>query len=70
MLQDCLDLRSEDEAPVLLVEIKRLDADAISGEHELLALGVPDGNAEIAFEVGDEIQARVLRKCAGWFLSR
>ncbi len=57
MLEDRLDLRSENEAAVLVIEIKRLHADAIAHEHELLRARVPQRDRVITFDVVNEVEA-------------
>src|SRR5205807_1566347 len=56
MLQDRLDFRSEDEAAIVLVKIERLYAGTIPRQHQPLAIGIPDRNREIAFNVVNEIE--------------
>src|SRR5262249_47455359 len=67
MLQDRFDLGSEDETAVAMIEIKRLDADAIAHEHELLRAGVPKRDGVIAFDVVNEIEAAFFVKVEGRF---
>ena len=57
MLQDRLDLGSENEAAALVIEVKRLDADAIAHEHELFFVRVPQGDAVVAFDLVNEVEA-------------
>ena len=48
MLEDALDLGSEDEAAVLLRVIERLDAEEVAGAEQLARVAVPDGEREHA----------------------
>ena len=48
MLEDALDLGSEDEAAVLLRVVERLDAEEIAGAEQLARIAVPDGEREHA----------------------
>ena len=48
--QQRLDLRCEVEAAVVLREIEGLDAEAVAGQEELFALGVPDREGEDAVQ--------------------
>src|SRR5687768_8980644 len=57
MLKDSFDLRSEDEAAIAMIEVKRLDADAIADKHELFSVCVPDGDRVVAFDVVNEVEA-------------
>jgi hypothetical protein len=41
---------------VFVIEVKRLDADAIADEHELFFVGVPKRDAVVAFEVVNEVE--------------
>ncbi len=57
MLQNGFDFGGEDEAAVLVIEVERLDADAIAHEDELFFVRVPKRDAVVAFEVVNEIEA-------------
>ena len=57
MLEDCFNLGSKDEAPLVMIEVKRLDAGPVARQHQPLAFGVPQRDAVIAFEIVNEIQA-------------
>ena len=48
MLEDALDLGSEDEAAVLLRVVERLDAEEVAGTEQLARIAVPDGEREHA----------------------
>src|SRR3954470_7615190 len=56
MLKNRLDFRSKDKPAILVIEIKRLYAGAIAGEHEPLLFGIPQRDAVIAFQVVNKIQ--------------
>ncbi len=57
MLQDRFDLGSENEAAVFVIEVERLDADAIAHEHELFFVRVPQCDAVVAFDLVNEVEA-------------
>ena len=67
MLQDRLDLGRKDEAAVLVIEVERLDADAIAHEHELFFVCVPDRDAVIAFDLVNEVEAAFFVKVQDGF---
>ena len=57
MLQDRFDLGRKNEAAVFVIEVERLNADAIAHEHELFFVRVPDRDAVIAFDLVNEVEA-------------
>jgi hypothetical protein len=54
MAEQRLQLRAEDEAARRRRVVHRLDAEAVAREHELVALAIPDGEAEHAGERVDD----------------
>jgi hypothetical protein len=73
MFEDGFDFRSEDEAPVLLMEVERLHTGAIAREHESFAISVPNSDGEIAFDLINEIQPTFfvkMKNCFGICLRR
>ena len=70
MFQDRLDLRSENEAAVLVIEVERLDAGAIARQHQPLAIGVPQRDGIIAFDVVNKIEAALFVKMQNRFRVR
>ena len=67
MLQDRFDLGGENEAPVFVIEVERLDADAIAHEHELLFVRVPERDCVIAFDLVNEVEAAFFVKVQDGF---
>ncbi len=57
VLQDRLDFGSKDEAAALMIEIKRLDTDAIAHENELFFVRIPQGDSVVPLDVVNEVEA-------------
>ena len=70
MLQDGFDLRSKDEAAISLVEVKRLHARTIARQHQPFAIGIPDRNPEITFDVLNKVEAALFVKMQNRFRIR
>src|SRR5258707_124686 len=56
MFEDGLDLGGKHEPPILLIEVERLNAGAISGQHELFALGIPKRDRIVALDLVNKIE--------------
>src|SRR6267143_5841337 len=56
MFEDGLDLGSEAEPAVLLIEVKRLDARAISGQNEVFTVSIPKRDRIVAFDLMNKIE--------------
>ena len=62
VLQNRFDFGSKDEAAVLLIKIERLDARTIACEHQLFAIGIPQRDGVITFDLPDKLEAAFLVK--------
>ena len=55
--QEGLDLAAPDQTAALMLVVQRLDAKDIAGEHQLLFLGIPDGDGEHAAQALEHARA-------------
>ena len=57
VLQDRLDLRRKNEATIFVIEVKRLNTDAIAHEDESFFVRIPKSDSVIAFDLVNEVEA-------------
>src|SRR5258707_868851 len=60
--QQSLDLRRKHEAAIVLIVVERFHARAIARQHEALAIGVPQRNREITFNLINKVEAALFIK--------
>ena len=67
MFEDGFDLGSEDEPAVVLVKVERLHARAITRQHELFAVSIPQGDGIVALDIVNKIETALFIKMQDGF---